>query len=179
MPVPAFSAPLQQPVPTSEVSMRHNPSVRLSGDRNECPGCGQLFNSSAALTFCPRLAAGRSSPARCASRAYRDAAHHVRLVKAWSVGAHSVVITPPMRSRCLVRHGQTLPQRSARRPGPIARARPGPKTPTKETPLPPQHLVIPTPRLCFFGFSGVVFLLPGTLRIGGSVNLGCQPDLVG
>lgn len=29
--------------------MRNNPNVKLSGDRNECPTCGELFNSSAAF----------------------------------------------------------------------------------------------------------------------------------
>jgi hypothetical protein len=28
---------------------RANPSVVLSGDHNECPGCGQLFNSTHAF----------------------------------------------------------------------------------------------------------------------------------
>jgi hypothetical protein len=31
------------------MKMRANPNVKLSGDRNECPGCGELFNSSAAF----------------------------------------------------------------------------------------------------------------------------------
>ncbi len=29
--------------------MRLNPDVKLRGDRNECPTCGELFNSSAAF----------------------------------------------------------------------------------------------------------------------------------
>ena len=29
--------------------MRNNSGVKLSGDRNECPGCGELFNSTAAF----------------------------------------------------------------------------------------------------------------------------------
>lgn len=29
--------------------MRSHPSVTLRGDRNECPGCGELFNSSYAF----------------------------------------------------------------------------------------------------------------------------------
>lgn len=29
--------------------MRANPEVKLSGDRNECPGCGKLFNSTFAF----------------------------------------------------------------------------------------------------------------------------------
>ena len=29
--------------------MRANPERRLTGDHNECPGCGQLFNSTAAF----------------------------------------------------------------------------------------------------------------------------------
>jgi hypothetical protein len=29
--------------------MRLNPTVKLSGDRNECPSCGELFNSVAAF----------------------------------------------------------------------------------------------------------------------------------
>src|SRR5260370_3832476 len=79
MPVPAFSAPLQQPVPTSEVSMRHNPSVRLSGDRNECPGCGQLFNSSAAFdkhrtgTFTPAARRCVTNPEMIAKGMARNA----------------------------------------------------------------------------------------------------------
>ena len=29
--------------------MRNNPGVRLAGDHNECAGCGELFNSTAAF----------------------------------------------------------------------------------------------------------------------------------
>jgi hypothetical protein len=29
--------------------MRINPGIRLTGDRNECPGCGELFKSTAAF----------------------------------------------------------------------------------------------------------------------------------
>ena len=29
--------------------MRNNPTVKLSGDHNECSGCGELFNSTAAF----------------------------------------------------------------------------------------------------------------------------------
>jgi uncharacterized C2H2 Zn-finger protein len=29
--------------------MRFHPEVRLTGDRNECPGCGELFNSTSAF----------------------------------------------------------------------------------------------------------------------------------
>ena len=46
--------------------MRANPEIELRGDRNECPGCGGLFNSTRAFER-HRLGRVATAERRCAT----------------------------------------------------------------------------------------------------------------
>lgn len=77
-----------------------NPSVTLRGDRNECPGCNEVFNSTAA--FDKHRTGKFGKPAEQGGRRCRTVAemHSAGMVK----NAAGFWISHPMAQDCPARH---------------------------------------------------------------------------